>query len=63
MLRFCMVALRLMLNYDRTAISVNFGLIEVFFLIIIIYVPEKKNADFSDFRTRFCIVPLSPKLN
>lgn len=38
-----MVALRLMLNYDRTAISLNFGLIEVFFFIIIIFVPEKKN--------------------
>lgn len=37
-----MVALRLMLNYDRTAISVNFGLIEVFFFIIIIFAPEKK---------------------
>lgn len=37
MLRFCMVALSLMLNYDRTAISENFGLIEVF----IIFVPEK----------------------
>lgn len=37
MLRFCMVALSLMLNYYRTVISENFGLIEVF----IIFVPEK----------------------
>lgn len=58
MLRFCMVALRLMLNYDRTAISVNFGLIEVFFLIIIIYVPEKKMQIFPIFGRDFALYHL-----